>query len=88
LPLTETTQGLVDARFLQTMRPGALLVNPARGPIVDTEALTEALRAGRIRVALDVTEPEPLPEGHPLWAMPGVLITPHIAGSVRKLYDR
>lgn len=88
LPLTPETQGLVDARLLQAMRQGALLVNPARGPIVDTGALTTAVQAGRIRAALDVTDPEPLPDGHPLWAAPGVLITPHIAGSVRKVYDR
>jgi phosphoglycerate dehydrogenase-like enzyme len=88
LPLTPETRGLVDARFLDAMRPGALLVNPARGAIVDTEALTTAALAGRIRAALDVTEPEPLPDGHPLWLAAGVLITPHVAGSVRKLFDR
>jgi len=88
LPLTAETQGLVDARFLEAMRPGALLVNPARGPIVDTGALTRAVQTGRIRAALDVTHPEPLPDGHLLWSASGVLITPHIAGSVRKLYDR
>jgi phosphoglycerate dehydrogenase-like enzyme len=88
LPLTAETRGLVDARFLAAMRPGALLLNPARGPIVDTEALTQAVRAGRIRVALDVTDPEPLPDGHPLWSAPGVIITPHMGGAVRKLYDR
>ena len=88
LPLTAETRGLVDARFLAAMRPGALLMNPARGPIVDTEALTQAVQAGRIRVALDVSDPEPLPDGHPLWAAPGVIITPHVGGAVRKLYDR
>ena len=88
LPLTTQTRGLVDARFLSAMRPGALLVNPARGAIVDTEALTGAVLAGRLRAALDVTDPEPLPDGHPLWSAPGVLITPHVAGSVRKLLDR
>jgi phosphoglycerate dehydrogenase-like enzyme len=88
LPLTAETRGLVDARFLRAMRPGALLVNPARGPIVDTDALTQAVLAGHIRAALDVTEPEPLPDGHPLFAAAGVLITPHVAGAVRKLYDR
>jgi phosphoglycerate dehydrogenase-like enzyme len=62
------------------MKPGALLVNAARGSIVDTDALVEAVDAGRIRVALDVTDPEPLPPGHPLWSLPGVLITPHVAG--------
>lgn len=88
LPLTVETRGLVDARFLAALKPGALLLNPARGPIVDTDALTRALQAGRIRAALDVTSPEPLPDGHPLWSAPGVLITPHVAGSVRKLFDR
>ena len=88
LPLTAETRRLVDARFLSAMRPGALLINPARGAIVDTEALTGAVLAGRLRAALDVTDPEPLPDGHPLWSAPGVLITPHVAGSVRKLLDR
>ncbi len=63
------------------MRQGALLVNAARGPIVDTEALVEALLAGRIRAALDVTDPEPLPEGHPLWSCPNLLLTPHIGAA-------
>jgi len=88
LPLTTETRGLVDARFLAAMRPRALLMNPARGPVVDTEALTQAVQAGRIRVALDVTDPEPLPDGHPLWSAAGVIITPHVGGAVRKLYDR
>lgn len=88
LPLTAETRGLVDTRFLGTMRPGSLLVNPARGPIVDTDALTRVVLAGRLRAALDVTDPEPLPDGHPLWSAPGALITPHVAGAVRKLYDR
>ena len=63
------------------MRQGALLVNAARGPIVDTDALVDALQAGRIRAALDVTDPEPLPDGHPLWSCPNLLLTPHVAGS-------
>jgi phosphoglycerate dehydrogenase-like enzyme len=63
------------------MPQGALLVNAARGPIVDTTSLIDALNAGRIRVALDVTDPEPLPEGHPLWSCPNLMITPHVAGS-------
>jgi phosphoglycerate dehydrogenase-like enzyme len=62
------------------MRQGALLVNAARGPIVDTNALVEALQSGRIRAALDVTDPEPLPEDHPLWNCPNLLLTPHVAG--------
>src|SRR5919204_2446443 len=88
LPLTAETRGLVNAQFLAAMRPGALLVNPARGAVVDTDALTSAVRSGRLRAALDVTDPEPLPDNHPLWSAPGVLITPHVAGSVRKFMDR
>jgi phosphoglycerate dehydrogenase-like enzyme len=63
------------------MKDGAVLVNAARGGVVDTEALIAELKTGRLRAALDVTAPEPLPEGHPLWSAPGVLITPHVAGS-------
>lgn len=81
LPLTAESRHLIGARQLALMPQGALLVNAARGPIVDTDALVKALDAGRIRAALDVTDPEPLPEGHPLWTCPNVLITPHIAGS-------
>src|SRR5690348_2779269 len=88
LPLTDATRGFVDASFIERMRAGSLLVNVARGAIVDTDALTAALQAGRIRAALDVTDPEPLPPGHPLWSAPGVLITPHIGGWVRKRLDR
>jgi phosphoglycerate dehydrogenase-like enzyme len=88
LPLTPETERFVDEKFLGSMRPGALLVNPARGRLVDTEALMRALEEGRIRAALDVTDPEPLPDGHPLWEMDGVLITPHIGGSVAGAYDR
>ncbi|MFF5254207.1 2-hydroxyacid dehydrogenase [Streptomyces leeuwenhoekii] len=79
-PLTETTRGLVDADFLARMRDGALLVNVARGPVVDTEALLAEVGKGRITAALDVTDPEPLPPGHPLWQAPGVLISPHAGG--------
>lgn len=79
-PLTETTRGLVDADFLARMRDGALLVNVARGPVVDTEALLAEVGKGRITAALDVTDPEPLPPGHPLWRAPGVLISPHAGG--------
>jgi phosphoglycerate dehydrogenase-like enzyme len=80
LPLTQATIGLLDAGSLQRLRPGTLLVNAARGQIVDTDALVELLAAGRLRAALDVTDPEPLPRGHPLWDAPGVLLTPHMAG--------
>jgi phosphoglycerate dehydrogenase-like enzyme len=80
LPLTPVTTGLLDAGKLALLAPGALLVNAARGPIVDTDALLALLGAGRIRAALDVTDPEPLPPEHPLWDAPEVLITPHFAG--------
>ena len=82
LPLTSETRGLVSADLLARMKPEALLVNASRGAVVDTQALMAALGSGRIRAALDVTDPEPLPDGHPLWSMPGVLITPHVAGDV------
>jgi phosphoglycerate dehydrogenase-like enzyme len=64
------------------MPDGALLVNIARGSIVDTDALLAELTSGRLRAALDVTDPEPLPEGHPLWSAPNLLLTPHVAGAV------
>jgi len=80
LPLTPATTGLLDGGMLSRMRPGALLVNAARGPIVDTAALLELLKEGRINAVLDVTDPEPLPSDHPLWDAPGLLITPHLAG--------
>ncbi|WP_433858405.1 2-hydroxyacid dehydrogenase [Streptomyces kronopolitis] len=79
-PLTEATRGLVGRDFLARMKDGALLVNIARGGIVDTAALLAELQSGRLRAALDVTDPEPLPAGHPLWHAPGVLITPHVGG--------
>lgn len=81
LPLTEETRGLMGAEQIARMKQGALLVNAARGPVVDADALLVALREGRIRAALDVTDPEPLPDGHPLWSAPNALITPHVAGS-------
>jgi phosphoglycerate dehydrogenase-like enzyme len=79
-PATAATSGLFDARMLAAMKTGALLVNASRGAVVDTDALCEALAAGRIRAALDVTDPEPLPFDHPLWRLPGVIVTPHVAG--------
>jgi phosphoglycerate dehydrogenase-like enzyme len=82
IPLDDSTRGMVDARFLATMRDGALLVNAARGAVVDTDALVAELKAGRLRAALDVTDPEPLPPDHVLWGLPGVLITPHVASAV------
>ena len=80
VPLTDTTRGLVDAAFLAAMPDGALLVNVARGPVVDTAALLAEVSTGRLLAALDVTDPEPLPADHPLWRAPGVLISPHVGG--------
>ncbi|HEX7746800.1 MAG TPA: 2-hydroxyacid dehydrogenase [Micromonosporaceae bacterium] len=88
VPLTGQTRGLVDAAFLAAMPDGALLVNAARGPVVDTDALVAEVSTGRIGAALDVTDPEPLPVDHPLWERPNVLLTPHVAGSVRGLLPR
>lgn len=82
VPLTEATRGLVDAGFLAAMPDGAVLVNGARGPVADTDALTTELTSGRLRAAVDVTDPEPLPADHPLWQAPGLLLTPHVGGSV------
>ena len=82
VPLTPATRRLIDARFLARMRDGALLVNAARGPVADTAALLAELQSGRLRAALDVTDPEPLPAGHPLWDAPGLLLTPHVGGAV------
>lgn len=82
VPLTDETRGMVDADFLAAMPDGALLVNGARGPVVDTDALLAELTSGRIRAAVDVTDPEPLPPGHPLWSAPGLLLTPHVGGTV------
>jgi len=88
VPSTATTRHLVDSRFLGSMKDGALLVNLARGPVVDTEALMVELLAGRLFAALDVTDPEPLPPDHRLWAMPQVLITPHSAGGTTAMAPR
>ena len=88
-PLTETTRGLVDREAFTTLDPNAVVVNVARGPVVETDALVEALRSNQIRGAsLDVTDPEPLPEDHPLWNFGNVQITPHNAGHTPKYYDR
>lgn len=81
LPLTEESRGLIGSKQLGLMRQGALLVNAARGPVVQTDALVEALNAGRVRAALDVTDPEPLPAGHALWSCPNLLLTPHVGAS-------
>ncbi|MFD9602288.1 2-hydroxyacid dehydrogenase [Streptomyces sp. NPDC056708] len=87
-PLNPSTQGLVGAEFLAAMPDGALLVNVARGGVVDTKSLLLELESGRLRAALDVTDPEPLPAGHPLWHAPNVLITPHVGGSTSAFLPR
>ncbi|MCP3816800.1 2-hydroxyacid dehydrogenase [Streptomyces sp. A3M-1-3] len=87
-PLTERTKGLAGADFLARMKDGALLVNVARGPVVDTKALLAELESGRLCAALDVTDPEPLPAGHPLWHAPNVLISPHVGGSTSAFMPR
>ncbi|WP_328331746.1 2-hydroxyacid dehydrogenase [Streptomyces sp. NBC_00455] len=87
-PLTEQTRGLADAEFLAAMKDGALLVNVARGPVVDTKALHAELESERLQAALDVTDPEPLPAGHPLWHAPGCLISPHAGGPTSAFMPR
>ena len=81
VPFTPESEGLADAGFLARMKDGALLVNAARGAVADTAALVAEVASGRLRAALDVTDPEPLPPGHPLWSLPGVFLTPHVAAS-------
>ncbi|HEX8303344.1 MAG TPA: 2-hydroxyacid dehydrogenase [Jatrophihabitans sp.] len=88
VPKTPETVGMVDAAFLAAMPDGALLVNAARGPVVDTGALLAELTSGRLRAAVDVTDPEPLPSDHPLWTAPNLLLTPHVGGSVLGFGDR
>ncbi|HWL66180.1 MAG TPA: NAD(P)-dependent oxidoreductase, partial [Actinomycetota bacterium] len=76
------TKGLFDAKAFERMKPDAWLVNVARGGLVDTDALVAALQGKQIRgAALDVTDPEPLPAGHPLWGIEDVIITPHVANT-------
>jgi phosphoglycerate dehydrogenase-like enzyme len=84
LPLSDGTRGLVDHHVLGALPDGALVVNAGRGGVLDTEALLSELRAKRLRAALDVVDPEPLPSDHPLWKAPGVLVSPHVAGDSQR----
>jgi phosphoglycerate dehydrogenase-like enzyme len=86
LPLSEATRRIVDAAFLGRLHDGALVVNVGRGALLDTDAVVA--EAGRLGFALDVTDPEPLPDDHPLWSAPRVLITPHIAGGTTAMLPR
>ena len=88
VPVTPETTGMVDSSFLAAMKDDALLVNAARGVVVDTDALLAELTCGRLRAALDVTDPEPLPPGHPLWSAPGLLLTPHVGGEIPGTVER
>jgi phosphoglycerate dehydrogenase-like enzyme len=88
LPESESTHHVIDADFLARLPDGAVVVNAGRGGSVDTDALLAELTSGRLRAALDVTDPEPLPAGHPLWSAPGLLLTPHVAGSTFGAWDR
>ncbi len=88
VPGTEETAGLFDAEMLGHLKDGALLVNIARGPVVDTDALLAELRSERIHAALDVVDPEPLPAEHPLWAAPNLLIAPHVGGNSSAMQPR
>ena len=88
VPMTDQTRGMVDAAFLARMRDGTLLVNVSRGPVVRTDDLVAEVVTGRLRAALDVTDPEPLPAGHPLWTAPGVLVSPHVGGNTTAFLPR
>ena len=88
LPGGDATRHVIDDRALAALPDGALVVNVGRGPLIDTDALVEHVRRGRIRAALDVTDPEPLPAGHPLWSLDGVLIAPHVGGATDAMRPR
>jgi phosphoglycerate dehydrogenase-like enzyme len=88
VPFTPETEKMFGRREFALMKPGALFINAARGPVADTEALIEGLEGRKIRAALDVTDPEPLPPNHPLWSAPNCFITPHVAGSTPEFIHR
>ncbi|MDU0345740.1 2-hydroxyacid dehydrogenase [Microbacterium sp. KSW2-29] len=88
LPGGESTRHVLDDAALSALPDGALVVNVGRGPLIDTDALVDHVRRGRLRAALDVTDPEPLPAGHPLWDLPGVLIAPHVGGATDAMRPR
>ena len=81
VPVTDGDAEGWSTRLPARMRRGALLVNVARGPVVVTDDLVDALQSGQVHAALDVTDPEPLPGGHPLWSAPNLLVTPHVGGA-------
>jgi phosphoglycerate dehydrogenase-like enzyme len=88
VPLNPGTRHFMNANRLRAMKDGAALVNVARGPVVDTDALINELKTGRITAGLDVTDPEPLPDGHQLWSAPNVIITPHVGGDSQAFIPR
>ncbi len=88
VPLTKETKGLVDHKFLAKLKTGALLINVARGEVVNTTDLVEELASGRINAALDVTDPEPLPKDHALWSFENCIISPHVGGATETFYEK
>ena len=90
VPGSPSNDGLIGARELAACKPGAVVANVGRGSVIDTDALVQALRSGQIAAAtLDVTDPEPLPHGHPLWGLPNAIVSPHLGGAApERYYDR
>lgn len=88
LPGGEATHRIIGDAALSALPDGALVVNVGRGPLIDTDALVAHLQRGRLRAALDVTDPEPLPDGHPLWSLPGAIIVPHVGGASSAMHPR
>lgn len=88
LPGGPQTHHVLDAAALAALPDGALVVNVGRGPLIDTDALVAEVASGRLRTALDVTDPEPLPEDHPLWSLPGALVVPHVGGASSAMRPR